>query len=362
MCQNLQKENIIKVLFDNILGNKKMSISSTIILLIVTLTVLVIASQFTIKSIEKFMEITKMAEGSAGFILLSVMSSFPEIMVAIFAVIDGEPGVSIGDIFGSHLFNLGVVLGLLAIFGQIRGCRKETLEETVDFIFLITIIPLTVLIFEKLDIFLVGKQLLGFFLIGIYILMFYSLSKKRQDDISHHRCQDDISISSENFSPDFLLNRNQCQDATLPKSKKVIVIIKILIGGIAVIVSSRFVVTSALDILELFNILPIVIGAKLIAIGTSLPELIFCYYAAKEKKIALALGDLFGANLTTITVVLGIILITAPFSVNLISFLEMIFFLICINIIIWRGLSKGGLSRKEGFLLLGIYLLFQFLL
>lgn len=349
-----------------------MTALDSILIIIISLTILVLASQFTIKTIEKFMELTKMAEGSAGFIILSVMSSFPEIMVAIFAVIEGEPAVSIGDIFGSHLFNLAIVLGGLAIFGHVKKCRKETLEETVDFIFLITFIPLSIIIFENFQIVSIGKQILGFGLIFIYIFVFYSLSKKRQIDISQNLCSEQIVKESLEFShsreskvqitENDKKETNSCQDPKITIGQKRIILLKILLGGATVILSSRFTVSAAIELLEVFNIVALVIGAKLIAIGTSLPELIFCYYAAKRKKVALALGDLFGANLTTITIVLGIILIAAPFAVNLLDFIEMIFFLLIVNIIIWRGLSKGGLSRNEGILLLGIYVVFQLLL
>jgi len=333
----------------------------SILIIVISLIVLVFASQFTIKAIEKFMEITKMAESSAGFIILSVMSSFPEIMVGIFSIIEDEPGVSIGDIFGSHLFNLAFILGGLAFFGQIKSCRKETLEETVDFIFLITIIPLTILIFENFQILFVGKQILGIALIVIYFVLFHSLSKKRQIDLSQNLCTEQIKSPSSTESNNQTTNTNCSQENDFRK-QKLLNLLKIIIGGISVILSSRFVVSAAIEILELFEIVPLVIGAKLIAIGTSLPELIFCYYAAKRQKIALALGDLFGANITTITIVLGIILIAAPFAVNLLDFIEMIFFLLCVNIIIWRGLSKGRLTRNEGIILILIYVIFQLLL
>jgi cation:H+ antiporter len=334
---------------------------TNILFLIGSLGILVLASQFTIRNIEKFMEFSHIAETSAGFIILSIMSSFPEIMVAIFSVVEGEPGVSIGDIFGSHLFNLGFILGLLAFLGYTKGCREETLEETVDFLFLVTVIPLVILLIENNSFLVWGRQILGILLITLYIMMFYSLSRKRQEDISNNRCD---PVFFENLSNGENLNATTilvCEDTPNPKLKRIL-IFKILLGGLIVILSSRVTVNSAIGILEILQVLPIIIGAKIVAIGTSLPELIFCYYAAKRGKIALALGDLFGANLTTVTIVLGILLIVVPFAVNLYSFLEIIFFLICINIIIWRGLSKGGISRRDGVLLLGIYLLFQIII
>jgi cation:H+ antiporter len=67
-----------------------------------SLVILASASHYTIKSIEKLIALTGLSEVSAGFIILAILTSTPEIIVALFAVLQGEPGISIGDILGSN--------------------------------------------------------------------------------------------------------------------------------------------------------------------------------------------------------------------------------------------------------------------
>ena len=80
-----------------------------------SLVVLALSSHYTIKAIEKIIALTGLSEMSAGFILLATLTSVPEIIVALFAVLQGDPGISVGDILGSNVFNIGAVLGILAI-------------------------------------------------------------------------------------------------------------------------------------------------------------------------------------------------------------------------------------------------------
>ena len=69
--------------------------------------------------------------------------------------------------------------------------------------------------------------------------------------------------------------------------------------------------------------------------------------------------DAVGANLTTITLVLGAVLLTSPFAVNLTAFTEILLFVLATNIVLWRYLTRGGVSRLGGIILIIIYVLFQ---
>jgi cation:H+ antiporter len=102
-----------------------------------------------------------------------------------------------------------------------------------------------------------------------------------------------------------------------------------------------------------------VIGAKIVAIGTSLPELAFGLLAMKRGRVHLALGDAVGANLTTITLVLGLVLVFSPFVINATLFAEVLAFVLITNIILWWYLTKGRISPLGGIILVLIYVMFQ---
>ena len=133
----------------------------------------------------------------------------------------------------------------------------------------------------------------------------------------------------------------------------------IIVGAAIVIVTARFAVSSASDIAYLLGFPPILIGARIVAVGTSLPELAFGLTAAKRGRVHLALGDVIGANLTTITLVLGFVLLLSPFAVNITAFTEILLFVLATNLILWRYLTRGGVSQIGGIILIIVYVLFQ---
>ncbi|KPV63261.1 MAG: putative membrane protein [Candidatus Bathyarchaeota archaeon BA2] len=305
-------------------------------ILISSLALLAWASYFTIEHIEDLMELTGLSEASAGFVILSVLTCLPEITVAGFAVYQGAPGISIGDILGSHVFNIGIVVGLLAVLGSLKACRTDLLMELVDILFLASIIPL-LLVILRITVAgpLVGTPLIGVALLAVFVFSIYRVAKKRSPAL-------DDSLG---------------RPAQAKSQKKAI--LWTLIGAAIVIVMARFAVSSASNIVYSLGILPILMGAKIVAIGTSLPELAFGLTAAKRGRVHLALGDAIGANLITITLVLGFVLLLSPFAVDITAFAEILLFVLATNLILWRYLTKGGVSQIGGIILIIIYVLFQ---
>jgi len=125
------------------------------------------------------------------------------------------------------------------------------------------------------------------------------------------------------------------------------------------VVAARLVVSYGVDIAGLFGVPPILIGAKLVSIGTSLPELTVDFTAVKRGRVHLAIGDIIGSNLTNLTLVLGLVLITSPFAVDMTIFTEMLPFLLITTVIFWRFLTRGGVTQVGGIVLMMTYILFQ---
>jgi cation:H+ antiporter len=104
------------------------------------------------------------------------------------------------------------------------------------------------------------------------------------------------------------------------------------------------------------------IGAKVVSIGTSLPELTLDLTAVRRGRVHLAIGDIIGSNLTNLTLVLGLVLLASPFAVDMTIFTEILPFLLITTIIFWRFLTKGGVSKVGGIVLIMTYILFQAIL
>jgi len=143
-----------------------------------SIAVLASAGHFTIRAIEELIEITGLSEVSAGFAILAVMTSTPEIAVAIFSVLQGTPGISIGDILGSNVFNLGVVIGILAMLGYLKTCCTELMVELTDILFLTALIPL-LLVISHFHIFDVSSPIVGIVLLGVFSATTYFITRKK---------------------------------------------------------------------------------------------------------------------------------------------------------------------------------------
>jgi cation:H+ antiporter len=300
-----------------------------LLILVVSLIVLALSSHYAIKAIEKLIALTGLSELSVGFILLATLTSVPEIIVALFSVLEGEPGISVGDILGSNVFNVGAVLGILGLFGYLKTCCTDMLLDLTDILFLTSLIPLLLVIFN------ISSPIVGLLLLGTFVANTYFMAKKR--------------------TPAVEVNGN----STAVKKESITKVVGLLaVGLVGVIVAARLVVSSGVEIATIFGAPPILLGAKVIAIGTSLPEFTTDLAAVRRGRVHLAIGGIIGSNLTNLTLVLGLVLLTSP-SVEINILTELLPFLLITTVIFWRFLTRGGISKFGGALLLATYLLFQ---
>jgi cation:H+ antiporter len=308
-----------------------------ILILIISLVGLASSSHYAIKAVEKLVELTGLSEASAGFIILAVLTSTPELIVAIFSVIQGNAAVSIGDILGSNVFNIGAVLGLMGVLGYIKVCCTDLLMELTDMLSIIVVIPL-LLVASQSGIFEIPSQIIGVVLLAAFLVNTYLIAKKRTPPV---HANDTKPIS---------------------KRKTGMVIATLLLSFAVVVVSAQLTVNSAVNIAEAFGVPAILIGAKIVAIGTSLPELTLDLAAVRRGRMQLAIGGIIGSNLTNLTLIMGLVLLASPFTVDLTVFIEIIPFLMITTVIFWRFIMRGGVSKVGGTLMLLTYVLFQILI
>ncbi len=310
-------------------------IAVQLLILAVSLIVLALAGHFAIGYIERFMEFTGLSEASAGFVILALVTTLPEVSVAVFAVLEGAPEISVGDILGSHVFNIGIVVGVLGVLGAFKKCCVEPMVELVDLLFLASIVPLLLVISRvTVAIPLFANQIVGVALLVVFGFSLYEMAKKRSP------------ASADRVTK------------TVGKSQRRTFLF-IVVCALLVVLASRFVVSSAVSVASLLGILPVLIGARVVAVGTSLPELAFGLAAVRRGRVHLVLGDVIGANLATITLVLGLVFIASSFIIDAAAFAEILLFVLTMNILLWRFLTRGGISQVGGVVLIMVYVLFQ---
>jgi cation:H+ antiporter len=310
-----------------------------LLILIVSLVGLASSSHYAIRSVEKLVEITGLSEASAGFIILAVLTSTPEILVAVFSIIQGNAAVSIGDILGSNVFNIGAVLGIMGVLGYTKVCCTDLLMDLTDMLSIIVVIPL-ILVVSQYGIFEIPTQIIGAVLLAAFLVNTYLIAKKRTPPVY----------------------ANDVKTVSKRKKEIGVVIATLLLSFAVVVISAQLTVYSASNIAEALGIPIILVGAKIVAIGTSLPELTLDLAAVRRGRMQLAIGGIIGSNLTNLTLILGLVLLASPFTVDLAVFIKIIPFLMITTVIFWRFIMRGGVSKVGGALLLLTYVLFQILI
>jgi cation:H+ antiporter len=271
-----------------------------------------------------------LSQMAAGFILLSVITSLPELSVSIVASLGGEGGLSVGNVLGSNVANLTIILGLsILIARKTITLKGQSNKELVQFLFISSMIPL----------FIVQRGSLGPVL-GIVLLIlfaYFGVTVSRKTD------------------PTTLEETPQQQK----EEKMTFVGIKFLIGVALIILLSKFAVDSSIEIADFVGLPTSIIGATIIGLGTSLPELATTIQALKQGLVSMALGNLLGSCITNITLILGVSSLLSSSEVNVVAVQSIMFYVLLSSLSVWYMVSSAErLTRKSAIFLCLIYAVF----
>lgn len=307
-------------------------ILTNVIVLLASLILLIITSQWVIENSIKIAHLARVSEVVIGFIFIAIATSIPELAVSVSAIMSADIGIAIGNLLGSNVADIALIVGIASFFGPVI-IRRRLLREISTILFLTSLIPLILLNVRQ------SGRIVGFVLLIMFFLFVY-YSMKRNLKLRMGRAP------AEKIDHHF-------------RAKIWVVTLLFFFLGIAgVFISSRFVVDSAVGIAFQLGIAEAVIGATIIAIGTSLPELAVDITAIRKGHWGLAFGDAIGSALTNLTLVLGMVLVVAGLPVDIRIFETLIMFLLATNMILWYFIGKGRLDRKEGIILLFVYQIF----
>lgn len=270
-----------------------------------------------------------------GMVVIGFGTSAPEMVVSAISAAQGNPGLALGNAYGSNISNIALILGLTALISPI-AVKSSVLRKELPFLFVITLFACWQLYDGRLsraD----ARILLGIFLLWLGWSIFQGL-KKRRDSLG-----DDMEVTLEVLH--------------MPLRKA---LIWLGLGMLLLVVSSRILVWGAVEIAHAFGVSDLIIGLTIVAVGTSLPELASSVAATRKGEHDLALGNVLGSNLFNTLVVVGIAGTIQPMAVApevlyrdclLMSLLTLGLFVMGIGI---RG--PGRINRLEGAFLVLIYL------
>ena len=268
---------------------------------------------------------------AAGFLLLSIATSLPELSVSTIATLSGEGGLSVGNVLGSNIANLTIILGLsILIAKKTINIKGQSQKELVQFLFITSIIPL----------FIIQRGTLGTMLGVILLILFayFGLTISRKTEITNNSHEIALSNKKENMP---------------------FIGIKFLFGLALIIFFSTIAVKSSVELADFIGLPSSIIGATIIGLGTSLPELATTIQALKQGLHSMALGNLLGSCITNITLILGISSLVSVSEVNIVAVQSIMFYVLVSSLTVWYMVgSNEKLTKKGALFLCLIYIAF----
>jgi len=281
-----------------------------------------------------------------GFTIVSLATSLPELFVTLQASAQNYHDYAIGNIIGSNISNISLVLGIIAIISPIVFSKKE-IKLNYNPLMIISMAFVLIIL-------LLGKFNMTYGIIAILTLIYYNIFLLRKG-------QELITLENSENPDNFLL-------FGIPiKIKRLFPLFTILATGTLILwIGSEFLINSSKQIAILFGVSDRIISISLVAIGTSLPELFTSIYAAYKHETKLAIGNLLGSNIFNILAVLGITTLVNDINIGdnlnsdaIIMLLITLFLIPCFymrSLITNTVQENVMIHRTEGIILLAIYI------
>ena len=320
------------------------------ILLLLGFVLLIKGADYFVEGSSSIAKKLKIPSLIIGLTIVAFGTSAPEAAVSITASINGQNGIAIGNIIGSNIFNLLMVIGASGLIKPLL-VEKYILKKEFPFTLLISIL----LVLLCADTLLFNKSIntisrfdgliLLILFVGFLYYLIHSALKNRKENICELETSIDMDASSVK---------------SIQKSDSMIKYILISVFGMAAIIfGANMVVNSASAIASNFGVSDQLIGLTIVSIGTSLPEFITSVVAAKKGESDLALGNVMGSNIFNILFIIGISALISPMNVDPKLLIDGAIMILSTLLVYFYAYRKIDISRKESFSMLIFYIIYM---
>ncbi|MBF1038449.1 MAG: calcium/sodium antiporter [Candidatus Nanosynbacter sp.] len=265
-----------------------------------------------------------------GLTIVSFGTSAPELAVSIQSILSGKGDILLGNVVGSNVLNILLILGVASLVGTLR-VNTATVKKEIPVLVLITLAFAALLsdkifglaenIFTRQD----GVVLLLFFCIFIY----YLIGMARKKDTNEEKNKDEKPV------------------------KLVKALLMIVIGLFGIVLGSDFVVKGASEIAATFGVSQRIISLTIVALGTSLPELVTSVIATKKGEYDIAIGNIVGSNIFNIGIVAGLpVAIFGGVGGGAFSYIDIIALIVSAVVLFFFARHGGRIGYKKGIIFL----------
>ena len=276
----------------------------------------------------------KVSKVLIGLTIVAFGTSAPEFAVSIKSLLINSGDMVLGNVIGSNILNILLILGLSALVHPLK-VKNNTVKKELPIILMITCAFAVLLsdnFFAKniVNSFPRGDGLVLILFFGVFMYYLISMMRNKVDD---------------------------SEDNALPSLKKSVVLT--IVGLIGIVLGSNFVVDSASGLAKIIGISERMISLTIVAIGTSLPELVTSVTATKKGEYDIAIGNVVGSNIFNIGVVIGIptALIGGIASINF-SYIDIAVMIVSALLLFLFSLNDRKISKKEGAIFLIIFVIY----
>ncbi|MBQ8599468.1 MAG: calcium/sodium antiporter [Oscillospiraceae bacterium] len=297
------------------------------VLLLVGFVLLIKGADFFVEGSSSVAKLLKVPSVIIGLTIVAMGTSAPEAAVSITAGLNGSNAIALGNVIGSNIFNLLMVLGICALFHAVpveKSFIKRDFPMAIGSAVLLLIFGYTGGVVDRVE----GIILLALF-IGFLVLMVVSALKNRQEE-------EEIKVLSPLMS-----------------------IVYIVGGLVAVVFGGDMVVDSATAIAQSLGLSENFIALTIVAMGTSLPELVTSVVAAKKGEVGLAVGNVVGSNIFNILLILGMSCALTPIAFAMESVIDTLVCIVVHIVMYVFCISGKEINRKEGIISIAIYLAYM---
>ncbi|AKB84964.1 calcium/sodium antiporter [Methanococcoides methylutens] len=350
---------------------------SNIAILLTGLILLVKGSDLFVSSASSIAKKLGVSDFIIGLTLVAIGTSIPELASSLAASLSQSSGIVIGNVVGSNIANIALIVGCAAIISVVKTESDMLRRDGYIMLFASTLFLLF-----AFDLRLSRFEALIFMLLYVAYVFFLFEDKSKYDgkfyfaefisyfvkfkyvESMNQRIKDGIN----GYNSVKGMNENNAGENSEHKSKKELTVIYkdlliLAVSGVAVVFGAKYFVAQAIFFAELFQVPDTLIGVTMVAVGTSLPELMVTIAAARKGYGNIAIGNVIGSNITNIFLVLGVSALVFPLEVTGLSIMFTVPFMIMISVVLlWFINTHWEIRRIEGIALIVLYVVFLILL
>ena len=260
-----------------------------------------------------------------GFALLAFATSLPEFMVNIISIINGQPTIGISTLMGSNISDITIIFAAMGIVASF-AVSKSDLDEIAEILLLACILGIFVFILGELN------AVFGVFALCLFFLFTRKMAKNK-------------------------MHINGAKSNGIPTLVALTHIAKIILYAAVVVASAYFVTVSAARIASYYNIMESFLGAAIIGLGSSLPEMSVSVQAMRRKNVSLAIGNAVGSLMVNLGFILGITAVFSPVIVDAGTKIT-IAYMVAASAILYAMLRGRKFGMKKSLVMILIYIAF----